>query len=117
MRTEIFPIPVLNLPMADIPLEGVTAYLSQAEKHQILFMTFEADIILPEHSHEGQWGIVLDGRIDLIVDGTKQSYFRGDRYFIPKGIPHSGKIYAGYTDITFFDQSNRYSIKQKERRR
>ena len=33
--TEIFPDPIRNLPEADIPLEGIKAYLSQAETHQI----------------------------------------------------------------------------------
>jgi ethanolamine utilization protein EutQ (cupin superfamily) len=54
---------------------------------------------------------VLEGRIDLVVDGVAASYGKGDRYFIPKGVKHSGKIYAGYTDITFFDQKDRYGIK------
>jgi hypothetical protein len=30
---EIFPKPIQNLPEADIPLDGVTAYLSDAETH------------------------------------------------------------------------------------
>lgn len=33
--TEIFPDPIRNLPEADIPLEGIKAYLSQSETHQI----------------------------------------------------------------------------------
>jgi hypothetical protein len=49
---EIFPDPIKNLPKADIPLNGLTAYLSQSETHQILFMQFEEDIELPEHSHK-----------------------------------------------------------------
>jgi len=49
---EIFPDPIKNLPKADIQLNGLTAYLSQSETHQILFMQFEEDIELPEHSHK-----------------------------------------------------------------
>ena len=36
--TSIFPEPILNLPEADIPLEGIKAYLSQGENYQIIFM-------------------------------------------------------------------------------
>ncbi len=108
---EIFPDPITNLPRADIPLNGLTAYLSQSETHQILFMQFEEDIELPEHSHESQWGIVLDGRIDLTVDGVVKTYVKGDRYFIPAGVKHSAKIYPGYTDITFFNEKDRYNTK------
>lgn len=111
--SKIFPEPIRNLPEADIPLEGVKAYLSQSENHQIIFMEFSEDIEVPEHSHESQWGIVLEGKIDLTIDGIKKTYSRGDRYFIPKGIKHSAKIYAGYADITFFDQKERYKVKQE----
>ncbi len=108
---EIFPDPIKNLPKADIPLNGLTAYLSQSGTHQILFMQFEEDIELPEHSHKSQWGIVLDGRIDLTVDGVVKTYLKGDRYFIPTGVKHSAKIYTGYADITFFDEKDRYKTK------
>jgi len=109
--SELFPEPILNLPEADIPLKGIKAYLSQGNNHQIIFMEFTEDVDLPEHAHESQWGIVLEGRIDLIIGGVKKSYLKGDRYFIPKGVKHSGKIYAGYADITFFDQVDRYKEK------
>ena len=110
--SEIFPEPLRDLSEADIPLEGVKAYLSQGETHQIVFMEFSKDVELPEHSHESQWGVVLEGTIDLIIDGVKQTFTRGDRYFIPKGVKHSAKIYAGYADITFFNQKDRYRVKQ-----
>jgi quercetin dioxygenase-like cupin family protein len=111
MLSKNFPNPVLNLPEADIPIKGVKAYLSQAENHQIIFMEFSEDVDLPEHSHESQWGIVLEGKIDLVINGIRHSYSKGDRYFIPKGVRHSGKIYGGYADMTYFDQKDRYGIK------
>ncbi|NOR17553.1 cupin domain-containing protein [candidate division WOR-3 bacterium] len=109
--SEIFPEPIRNLSEVDIPLEGVKTYLSQSENHQIIFMEFSEDVEAPEHSHESQWGIVLEGKLDLSIDGIKKTYARGDRYFIPKGIKHSAKIYAGYADITFFNQKERYKAK------
>lgn len=105
---SIFPEPIQKLPMANIPLEGVTAFLSQAETHQILFMKFSEDANLPEHVHEAQIGFVLEGRIDLTIDGQLHTYGKGDRYYIPAGIRHSGRIYKGYADIIFFNESARY---------
>ena len=109
--SEVFPEPIRNLPEADIPLNGIKAYLSQAENHQILFMEFSEDVEVPEHSHEAQWGVVVAGKIDLTIDGVEQTYIKGDSVFIPKGAKHSGKIYAGYADITFFNQKDRYKRK------
>lgn len=109
---NFFPEPILNLPKADIPIDSLEAYLSQGVNHQILFMEFENNVELPEHSHEAQYGIILKGKIEITIDGLTKTYQRGDTYFIPKDINHSAKIYAGYADITFFNQRDRYKIKQ-----
>jgi quercetin dioxygenase-like cupin family protein len=108
---EIFPEPVKKLPEADIPLSGLKAYLSQADGHQILFMEFSEDAELPEHSHEGQFAIVVEGRLELTIDGVEHTFNKGDRYYIPAGIPHSARVHAGYADVTFFDQRDRYRAK------
>lgn len=109
---EIFPEPVKKLPRADIPLPGIQAYLLQGEGQQVIFMEFGEDADLPEHAHAAQWGVVLEGRIDLVIDGCFGTYTKGDRYFIPAGVKHSGKIYAGYADITFFAERDRYGRKE-----
>ncbi len=108
---NVFPEPIMNLPEADIPLQGVKGYLSQGEDHQIIFMTFSEDVALPEHTHQDQWGIVLEGRIDFVIDGVLHTFTKGDRYFIPEGVKHSGKIYAGYSDMTYFNAKDRYKRK------
>lgn len=96
--SKIFPGPIVDLPEADVPIEGIKAYLSQGLNHQIVFMEFAQEIDLPEHFHESQWSIVLEGKIDIIINGIKETYVKGDRYFIPKDAKHSGKIYAGYAE-------------------
>jgi len=110
--SNVFPDPIKNLPEADIPLEGLKSYLSQSEFHQIIFMQFDKTVDLPEHTHAAQVGFVLEGKIDLTINGKKHTFFKGDRYYIPQDVPHSGKIYAGYVDITFFNEPNRYSQKK-----
>jgi len=109
--TEIFPEPIRNLPEADIPLKGVKAYLSQSENHQIIFMEFGEDVELPEHAHAAQVGFVLEGKIELVIGGQRRTYVKGDRYYIPEGVKHSGKIHAGYADATFFNEPSRYLAK------
>ena len=108
---QVFPEPIRNLPEADIPFEGLTAYLSQSDTHQILFMQFEKDAELSEHAHAAQVGIVLEGSIELVIGGHKHSFTKGDRYYIPEGVKHSGRVSAGYADITFFGEPNRYSAR------
>lgn len=110
--SSIFPAPIKSLPMADIPIKGCSAYLSQGESHQVIFMEFSEDAVLPEHSHDAQTGFVLEGRIDLVIGGAKNTYVKGDRYFIPEGVRHSGRIYAGYADITFFADCDRSGMRE-----
>lgn len=108
MDENQFPKIILNLPKADIPIRGLSSYLFQGKEQQILFMEFENDAEVPEHSHEAQWGAVLAGEIELTIDGRKEIFKRGDTYFIPPGVKHSAVIKAGYKDITLFNQSDRY---------
>ena len=108
---NIFPDPIRNLPEADIPIDGIKAYLSQGANHQLIFMQFEKDADFPEHSHAAQVGFILRGKIELTIEGVKNEYDKGDIYFIPENIKHSGKIHAGYADITFFNESHRYKKK------
>ncbi len=109
--SKVFPDPITRLPEADVPFDGVKAYLSQSDGHQVVFMEFSKDAAVPEHSHESQWTVVLEGRVDIVIAGDRQTLRKGDYYFVPEGVKHSAKIYAGYADVTFFDQKDRYRRK------
>ncbi|MGD1047447.1 MAG: cupin domain-containing protein [Candidatus Krumholzibacteriaceae bacterium] len=74
-------------------------------------MEFSEDVTVPEHSHESQWAVVLEGRIDLVIDGRERTLVKGDQYFVPRGVKHSARIHAGYADVTFFNQKDRYRRK------
>ncbi len=106
-----FPDIIKELPNADIPIDGLGSYLFQGENKQIVFMEFEKDAFVPEHKHEAQWGIVLEGETILEFEDKKLVLKKGDTYYIPKGKFHSAKIKAGYKDITLFDQKDRYKKK------
>ena len=110
-KENFFPEIITNLPEADIPIEGVYSYLFQGENQQFVFMSFENDVEVPEHSHEAQWGVILDGEIELAIDGKKCTFAKGDTYFIPKDVKHSARIRKGYKDLTFFNQKDRYEVK------
>ncbi|MBU2564857.1 MAG: cupin domain-containing protein [Candidatus Thermoplasmatota archaeon] len=110
---NFFPEIITNLPEAGIPIEGLHSHLFQGKNQQIVFMSFEKDVEVPEHSHEAQWGVVLDGEIELTVEGKKYIFTKGDTYFIPKDVKHSAKIRKGYKDLTLFNQKNRYKTKKK----
>jgi len=108
----IFPEPILRLPEADIPIKGAKGYLSQGDGHQVLYMYFADDVELLEHAHRAQWGIILDGKVDLDIGGVLRTYGRGDNYYVPDGVKHHGHIYGGLRVVEYFDQADRYKVKK-----
>ena len=109
-REKFSPAIISDLPQADIPIEGITSYLLQGEQQQVVFMSYDEDVSIPEHSHEAQWGVVLKGEGELTIGGKVHTLRKGDTYFIPSGVPHSARAKVGFTDVTLFNQKDRYSI-------
>lgn len=103
-----FPAFISVLPEVDIPFEGISGRLLQAESHQVVFMEASADTPVPEHSHRAQWELVIAGKVDLTINGEKRTYRAGDSFYIPEGTPHSALVHAGFRSVIFFDQADRY---------
>jgi quercetin dioxygenase-like cupin family protein len=108
---SIFPQPILDLPKADMHIDGAKGYIAQGEHEQVIFMEFDKTVEIPTHSHESQWEIVLEGEVHYREEGVEHIYKKGDRFFIPKGKAHSATISAGYSSIVFFNQKKRYTKK------
>lgn len=106
-----FPDAIRKLPQANIPKEGVTGFLHQAEHSQILFLEFDQDTILDPHQHEVEYGVVVDGTVDITIDGVKYSYTKGDVFYIPRQTEHSVLFHAGFRCVNFFDEASRYQTK------
>ena len=112
MKKSIFPDIINSHPQADIPVDGLQSRLIQAGDQQIIFMEFDEDFEIPDHTHEAQWGVVLEGEMEITIDGEVKPLKKGDSYFIPKDVVHSARIKKGYKDLTLFDQKDRYQPKK-----
>ncbi len=106
-----FPEIITNLPQADVPGDGVRAYLLQGEGKQVAFVAFEADVDAPEESHAAQWVVVLEGEVELMTAGEKAVYGKGDTYYIPAGVPHAARVKKGSRLLDLFDQVDRFRVK------
>ena len=114
MTASEFPRLVRSLPAADLPFPGLRGWLLQSESGLAMFNESDADLTVPEHSHGDQWGVVIDGRIELTIGGRAATYARGDTYFIPAGTPHSARIHAGFRALDFFADRNRYRARPQD---
>ena len=110
---KIYPEILTRLPEADIPFDGVKGWISQSEDHQIVFMEIEAIGIVPEHSHGAQWGIVVEGEMELTIGGVTNTYTNGDSYYIPEGVIHSANFISKTWVIDFFADKFRYKRKEE----
>ena len=108
-----FPDFVRRLPRAELPFDGLRGWLLQSQWGQVLFNESDIELSVPAHSHGNQWGTVIEGKIELIIDGKKRLYNRGDSYFIPANTTHSAKIYAGFRAVDYFDDKDRYKTKKQ----
>lgn len=107
-----FPDFVRGLPEADLPFEGLRGWLLQSEDGQVLFMETDVDVDVAEHSHGDQWGIVVDGQIELTIGGETAIYRRGDSYCIPAGVEHGARLFAGFKALDYFKDRDRYRVRE-----
>ncbi len=113
MKSPEFPAFVRGLPEADLPFDGLRGWLLQSASGQVLFNESDIELTVPEHSHGDQWGVVVDGKIDLTIGGHTQTYTCGDTYFIPAGTPHHARIYPGYRAVDYFADRDRYRVRSR----
>ena len=100
-----------GLPEADLPLDGVTGHMLRSEDGLAVFFHFEAEAVVPPHSHGAQWGTVLSGTIELTIDGVTRTYRPGESYHVGAGEVHSARIPAGTKVLDVFAETDRYPPK------
>lgn len=110
MSSSEFPDFVQNLPEADLPFVGLRGWLLQSGSGQVLFNESDVEISVPEHLHGDQWGVVVDGEIELTVGDQTRTYSRGDTYFIPAGTLHRAQIYPGFRAVDYFADLDRHKL-------
>jgi len=75
---------IMDLPEANINFKGVKGCISQSEDHQIVFFEIEPIGKVAEHSHNAQWGIVIEGEMELTIGGLTKTL----QSFVPETCPN-----------------------------
>ncbi len=111
MPIQHFPEMIQGLPEAQIPIEGIRGWILQSPDHQLLFLDIEPTVKIPPHSHGEQWGIVVEGEMELKIGESTNIYRTGDSYHIPAGIEHAATFLTRVRAIDFFADKIRYRPK------
>ena len=106
-----FPLFIKNLPEAELPFIGLRGWLQQGETGQVLFNESDVELTVSEHKHGEQWGIVIDGKIEMTIGEVTTTFVRGDSYHIPAETLHSAVIYPGFRAVDYFADKNRYKVR------
>ncbi len=112
MKTTQFPEMITTLPQAEIPIPGVRAWISQAADHQVVFLDIDPIGAIPPHAHGEQWGIVVEGEMQLTIGGQTRRYRPGDSYHIPAGMVHGATFLSHFRAIDVFAEPERYKAKE-----
>jgi quercetin dioxygenase-like cupin family protein len=108
MPTAPYPESITSLPLADIPIDGVTGRLLQGPDSQVVFFDIEPIGVIPPHRHGEQWGLVVEGEMELTIGGETRTYRAGDSYHIPAGVVHGATFATRVRVIDFFADRERY---------
>ena len=102
-----------NLPEIEVPVPGVKGWLIQGKERQVVFFKLPEGLEVPAHSHGAQWGMVIDGEMQLTAGDETRVLKKGDSYVIPAGIVHSAVFLTTVYAVDVFADPDRYKTKNK----
>lgn len=112
-HTNEFPTVITALPEADLPFPDVKAWILQGEKQQLIFFEMQPTAIVPEHSHNyPQWGMLIEGKMKLTINGKTKTIKKGDEYLIPAQAKHHATFQAKSRVMDLFSEKTRYKTKR-----
>jgi len=112
MADEFYPTEINDLPQIEVAYPGVQGRLLQGPGQQLVFFEIEPIGEVTPHSHGAQWGVVLDGEVELIIGNDSRICRKGDTYYIPAGVVHSARFRSRTRVIDFFAEPRRYGAKK-----
>ncbi len=102
MLKQSFPNIITDLPEAEIEIKGAKGWIAQGKDHQIIFIDIEPSAEEPEHSHDFPcWLIMVEGKIEVTINGKSKIYEKGDEVFFPPDAKHSAKVITRARGIVF----------------
>jgi quercetin dioxygenase-like cupin family protein len=77
-------------------MPGVHLRILAGDALMFSIVRFDPHATVPTHQHpHEQIGFVLEGELDLWVNGARRTLSRGDLYTIPGNVPHGAETHAG----------------------
>jgi quercetin dioxygenase-like cupin family protein len=107
-----YPEMIESLPDVEVPVEGVRGKLLQSAQRQVVFFEIEPIGSIPLHTHGAQWGIVVEGEMELTIGDDTRTYGAGDSYYVPAGVEHGATFKTHFKAIDVFEEPDRYTARK-----
>lgn len=107
MASDFFPEFIRACPAPDSSVE-MRAHIVPSDHVLTMFYEIDEEVVIPEHVHGAQWGVVLEGVMEFTIGGETRLFGKGETYYVPEGVPHIARIHAGYKGIDVFADNLRY---------
>jgi len=107
---QFFPEFIRGMSEVDIPNPSIHAWMA-VDKCQVLFYEVPEGSTSPDDSHANEWGLVIQGRVDITIDGVTRTYGPGDTYYVRDGEIHSVVNHPGLIAIAVFEGEDRFNVR------
>ncbi|MCI4352922.1 MAG: cupin domain-containing protein [Thermoplasmata archaeon] len=98
-----FPETIRRLPRTS--LGGADVFVHDAGTTQILFIEVPADhapVTVPTHTHDAEWGVVVEGEIAMTFPDRTETHTAGMTHWVPARVPHSFRFSPGTSSVHYF---------------
>jgi len=81
-----------NVPVVEL-VPGIKGHLVFGERIMLNFLTAQPNSYMPNHRHESeQLMVILDGALDLVIDGKVHHMEKGDVVTLPSNVDHAAYV-------------------------
>ena len=102
-----------HLPKVESPFPQMRGWIQQGEHAQVVFWQSDEGCICGAHSHPyPEWGTIVSGCTEVVVDGETRTYRPGDSFYIPGHAVHSAKMSKNYRAIDLFGSPTHVKAKR-----
>ncbi len=80
------------------PVKGIAVRSVYLENTMLTHMEFEPGSVIPEHKHpHEQITLILEGGMDMTVEGEKKTVLKGDMVSVPANVVHGARVMNEFT--------------------
>lgn len=97
----------LDWPLSE---DKVKTHVLRSDRGLMIIFDAIQEVYVPPHSHKAQWGLVVEGSVEMTIDGETKVYEKGENYSIGEGVVHSATVRAGSKIMDIFEEPDRYPL-------